>query len=477
MRSLLSRWLAAGVLCSAAVGVLVGVVAGASSRAADEFDHLEHAGLFPACAACHRGAEERSASMFPEPASCFECHDGVDDGEGALETVDWKPSGEPRPTNLVFDHLEHADTVATEGDERVGCVGCHAPEGAAWMTVARADVRQCLSCHELPGEHLALAPEACATCHTDLAESPLLQREQIAAFAAPESHEAPDFALDHPTRDASCAVCHARDFCVQCHVNAPEVEEIAALAPDERSLALTATVPEPVSHAMGAFLENHGSEAIAADATCAACHTAGSCTTCHVGSPQLAAGLPTAGPGRGAGALVVRNRPPSHDLDFLAAHGPAAATRPETCAGCHVRSDCTECHRPGAAVAAGFHPPDFATRHPASAYARETSCSNCHSTGEFCQTCHAASGLGGTDVLGSEFHDGQAAFVVGHGAPARQALETCASCHVERDCLACHSSVAGRGIDPHGPDFDADVLRRANPQMCVACHAELPAIP
>lgn len=472
----------------------VGVATGMGRPGADDpaFDHAQHAELFPSCTACHRGIVEADASIFPDPAGCANCHDGSED----LEPVDWEPREGARATNLRFEHAEHVREVAEEGDqEPLLCVECHAPEAAPWMTVQRAVVASCFDCHDLGPEHLAAADDTCATCHSDLADSPTLQREQIAGFEAPPSHSEPGFAFEHgEATDATCAVCHARDFCVQCHVNAPDVTQIAELKSDARSLAITAELPSPASHASPAFLSNHGQAArLAAAGTgepgreptmaepgeaCAACHTASSCTTCHIGEPEVAAFLPSAGPGRGAGARVDRTMPPSHDQAFLAAHGSEAAARPETCAGCHVRSDCTECHRPGAPTGSGFHPADFMTRHPTAAYVRETSCADCHSTAEFCTSCHAEAGLTASDILTSSFHDGQAAFSVGHGAAARRDLETCTSCHVERDCLACHSLTGGRGINPHGPDFDAEKLRRTNPQMCTACHgSDIPGAP
>lgn len=475
MRRTLAGLSFALVLAAGAAGVATGM---SRARAQESgFDHEQHAKLFPSCTACHRGVVEASAPVFPDPSGCANCHDGSDD----LEPVDWTPRAGPRPTNLKFDHREHVEEVDAEGDqEPLLCVQCHAREAAPWMTtVQRAVVTNCFACHDLGPEHLAAAEDACATCHTNLADSPTLQREQIAGFEAPPSHEEAGFAFEHgDATDATCAVCHARDFCVQCHVNAPDVEQIASLEPDARSLAITAELPAPASHSSAAFLSNHGREARDSGETCAACHTSSSCTTCHIGEPELAAFLPGPAPDRGAGARIERTPPPSHDQAFLTAHGSEAAARPETCAGCHVRSDCTECHRPGAPTGSGFHPADFITRHPAAAYARETSCADCHSTSEFCTSCHAEAGLTASDILTSSFHDGQAAFSVGHGAAARRDLETCTSCHVERDCLACHSSTGGRGINPHGPDFDAEKLRRTNPQMCTACHgAEIPGAP
>ena len=53
---------------------------------------------------------------------------------------------------------------------------------------------------------------------------------------------------------------------------------------------------------------------------------------------------------------------------------------------------------------------------------------------------------------------------------ARQTLESCVTCHTERDCLLCHSATAGRHFNPHGPGFNAERLARRNPQTCSACH-------
>lgn len=144
---------------------------------------------------------------------------------------------------------------------------------------------------------------------------------------------------------------------------------------------------------------------------------------------------------------------------------------PACCAACHARSDCLECHRPDAAGAAGYHSSGFLARHPAAAYARETSCSDCHNTAGFCVTCHAAAGLvSQRGPLHSGYHDANGLFIAGHGQAARQSLETCVGCHVEKDCLTCHSALGGRHVSTHGPGFDPNREIRKNPQMCTACH-------
>jgi len=79
--------------------------------------------------------------------------------------------------------------------------------------------------------------------------------------------------------------------------------------------------------------------------------------------------------------------------------------------------------------------------------------------------------------LGSGYHDAKLAFILGHGQTARQNLESCVSCHTERDCLACHSAVCGRRFNPQGPDFAAERLARKNPEMYLACHRSVAMLP
>ncbi|HKP50782.1 MAG TPA: cytochrome c3 family protein, partial [Gemmatimonadales bacterium] len=200
-------------------------------------------------------------------------------------------------------------------------------------------------------------------------------------------------------------------------------------------------------------------------------HTQESCLTCHLGKPATVRVLPVAGPGRGKGARTERERPPSHGKDFSEIHGPVADARPQSCEGCHVRPQCLDCHRPNPAdQTPGYHPAGFLSRHPSAAYTRETSCSDCHNTGQFCSDCHVKAGLSAQGALNGGYHDAKQFFTLNHGQAARQNLESCVTCHAERDCLTCHSVVGGRRFNPHGPGFDPQTLRRKNSQACTVCH-------
>jgi hypothetical protein len=264
-------------------------------------------------------------------------------------------------------------------------------------------------------------------------------------------------------------VCHARDFCAQCHVNAPEVKSIQALAPDPRSLALKAELKEPASHEASRFLSQHGGMAKRDPAKCAFCHTQESCLACHRSRPAVVLALPTSGPGRAVGARIERKKPGYHTIDFADRHGSRASASPKTCNACHARPECLDCHRPNPGATGNYHPAGFLSRHPAAAYNRQTDCAGCHNQAAFCATCHQQAGLVANGRLAQGYHDASASFLLNHGTAARQNIESCITCHAERDCLFCHS-VQGRRFNPHGPGFDAERLKKRNPQTCAACH-------
>jgi hypothetical protein len=467
------------------VGVLLalGGTGWAGARMAqDRFDHLQHKALFPSCLACHAGVADTTRSIWPKAEGCAACHDGT-----VEKRVEWEPPEALPRTNLRFTHAEHRQEVveAHPGpvDSVLACTACHGETGAPRMQVRLAVPRNCLDCHGIEAEHLEAPDTACATCHVPLVRAVRLTTQDVSEFPEPESHEDPDFMTEHGKRAergapkdgiaASCATCHARDFCAECHVNAPEVPVIQALGPDPRSLAKRPELEAPRSHEEPQFIEKHGGQARKRARTCAACHTQESCLTCHAPTPGVAQAMPVAGPGRGRGAVTERRRPASHGPDFSENHGPVAGSRQQSCATCHARAECYSCHQPSAGEGTpGYHPGGFLSRHPAAAYARETDCTSCHNTRQFCTNCHVNAGFFVTGTLRPGYHDAKRNFLLGHGQAARQELESCVSCHTETQCLRCHAaSVAGgRNFNPHGPGFDPDRLRRKNPQTCTACH-------
>jgi hypothetical protein len=264
-------------------------------------------------------------------------------------------------------------------------------------------------------------------------------------------------------------------------VNAPEQPVIQALPPDPRVASMIDPeeyrIAAPSSHGAADFQATHGTQATDSPTDCSTCHTRESCSTCHLAVPEAATKLPPAGQGRAPGAETARAIPLSHRAGFTQRHGEPASATTATCAACHVRSQCLDCHRPDAAAGPrGYHADGFLQAHPTEAYTRESTCSDCHNASAFCVSCHVQAGLVAKGPLTqSGYHDGRQFFLAGHGVAARQSLESCVACHTENDCLLCHSAVSGRRFNPHGPGFDAERLRKKNPQMCTVCHG--PAVP
>lgn len=488
---------------AAAAAILLVVPAGlvlAHQRDAQEFPHPQHAGLFPLCTGCHTGIPQGDeAAYYPDAELCARCHDGVNQ-----EEVAWTGPDRER-TNLTFSHPEHFSETDREGLE-VTCARCHSEPGAPRMTVVeRAEPATCFECHTHEARSHFVDAD-CSVCHVPLVGAPF-DRARIADLPEPEDHEVGGFLTEEGHGELAeegverCSVCHTQDLCTSCHVDAG-LAPIQALAPAPAGMELPefhARYPEPASHQSPAWLQEHDRRA-SADA-CGTCHTQQDCAACHVAPlPDAALALvdrsETAAPGVGLG----RRMPASHASPFFTrTHAAEAASAQDACATCHTPTFCTDCHDAPAAAAGetleegdarpvqglhdrapgdlregGFHPPDFMMQHASDAYGRTLECSNCHNTTVFCRSCHVEAGFRTQGRLGPGFHDGQPVWLLRHGQAARQSLESCTTCHTQRDCLQCHSTTGAFRVNPHTRDFDARRAWEANPAICFACHIRNP---
>ena len=178
-------------------------------------------------------------------------------------------------------------------------------------------------------------------------------------------------------------------------------------------------------------------------------------------------------------------------IDCATCHGSGATSiqmtaivqpRPETCIGCHahpatshfvITSPCATCHAPLArarslsdsAVAGLPRPvwhddPRFLETHGALATEHTSTCAACH-TRESCARCHLnAATLQPIASLGSDQRvarlmrgkpaiypvppsHGDPVFAEKHGALARANIESCATCHAQPGCRACHTGPLG----------------------------------
>jgi len=138
-----------------------------------------------------------------------------------------------------------------------------------------------------------------------------------------------------------------------------------------------------------------------------------------------------------------------------------------TCEGCHAKRFCADCH--AGEGKRRFHIANFTARHAPEAWGRESNCQGCHNAEVFCRGCHIQSGLSSKGRSNVGYHSAVPLWSLQHGQAARQGLQSCTSCHTQRDCMQCHSQ-GGRGINPHGPGFDARRLWKANRLTCLRCH-------
>ncbi len=498
----------------------------------EAFPHEAHTGLFPTCEGCHAGAVlGEEAAMYPREGSCGECHDGV-----RADPVEWTPPEESRISNLRFAHRNHRALLALFG-ESAPCEACHTPEGAPHrMQVEPADPDGCLSCHAHEADsHLAREAQ-CDVCHVPLTAADRLPVERIAAFPAPESHADPDFVSSHAPetlRDqVSCGMCHARETCEVCHVNADRLDAVMALERDDRVASLTAEwtaeYPLPDTHLDRDWPWDHGSSTLTGAARCANCHTQATCRECHIGEGATPSG--TAGPvdgtetarpvdgaetagtltggetaggvddeeaagvsteaGRAGGTYGSGGPEDSRGAGFLprwAASGQGLihggpeppdtvpAALPDT--GDVIRSlpQAVPGGAPGVDLSGAgerVHPPDFQERHASFAATGTLTCTGCH-TEQYCADCHA-----GPDSRA--FHPDN--FLERHAADVFAGVGDCQSCHsTEAFCRDCHveAGVASDGTRStafHSAEPNWIVTHgqaaRIGLQSCASCHGQ-----
>lgn len=449
-----------------------------TGQAMDEaiFPHAAHEGLFPVCTGCHADLGAGTvAGTYPPATQCVGCHDGAE-----RPTVEWTGVPSSRTSNVVFDHGSHPTQLQSRGDEAVDCSGCHVAPGGGVMDVeGRGESEACWGCHahERP-DHYSPTPagaEAYATCETCHVPA----NAGLPIEIRPSGHEGRDFLLEVHGAELEaevgrCATCHTVERCAACHVDA-SAPAFDGLPSSPRQVdGWRHEYPEPDSHRVPGFKDAHVPDASVPAAECSTCHTSDDCLSCHVEpAPDMVSALPRRVESAAPGVHLEVVRPDSHDAFlFPDAHAAVAAASPNECASCHTETYCTQCH--DSQVGGSYHEADFLARHPAQAWARSTDCAGCHQTAVFCRGCHVESGLGSEGRLGAGYHDAEPLFLLRHGEPARQSLESCASCHEQTDCVQCHAVTGAFQVSPHRPGFDAQAAWARSPRTCLACHVGNP---
>ncbi|MBL8681269.1 MAG: hypothetical protein JNK05_18975 [Myxococcales bacterium] len=340
-------------------------------------------------------------------------------------------------------------------------------------------------------QHLAIGGVTCERCHRDAASSDrvsdrLLPDENVCASCHSISRA-------EPTRAATPA---AR--CDACHVGFDPARPVSV-----------ARVEIPPANLRFSHRRHAG-----AGVRCEDCHrrvregalatrldlpTMRECTSCHAqrgASTRCASCHLTEADG------VLRTRfeegwlnPPSwmnglrHDADFWVNHRSIAQANPASCNDCHRERECVDCHD-GRMRDRRTHPNDYLTFHGVEARMAADRCSSCHREQTFCEGCHRRAGVALSSAPaargGARFHPPFAVFSGAnvtfehHAMEARRSLQTCVSCHAERDCTSCHAvrGLGGAGANPHPPGFGAQcgALLRASSRGCAGCHQDLASL-
>ena len=387
------------------------------------------------------------------------------------------------------------------------CTGCHQGMDGDPAPVAFPDPSGCAGCHdgvdrarvswdgrvERPsnvrfdhGAHAAgLArlgdplPE-CAACHSDPA-GPRMSVDggpQLATCWGCHAHQRDEHFTPGP--DAECTVCH--------------VPMANSGFPLERLLALE----PPPDHGVSDFVsEAHGDMAAAEATRCATCHVQDRCASCHVDvSREPIPSVAPAPPGMQLPEWESEYpKPGTHDVRaFQGGHAPEGGDVSQ-CSTCHTQDSCMSCHLqpvpdaivdlPARAdvVAPGVEfdmaPPEthgapffLSAMHMNLAAVDPGSCATCH-TETFCVACHDGPSDGG-------YHP--ASFVSRHQADAWGRSQECATCHeTAAFCRECHEQSGFASQGRLGAGYhDAEpiwLLRhgataRQSLESCASCHRQ-----
>lgn len=340
------------------------------------------------------------------------------------------------------------------------------------------------------GQHLRQGM-TCQQCHTSIDTSRSVSDNNLPTGAVCDACHGEQHT--HPRQaSAQCEMCHTR------------VDEAG-----ERVIETT-RLPKPLLHF------NHAMHA-QAGAACGDCHramtavrlattaqlpTEAQCLECHDGktaTQRCGACHPTDRTGRLRTRAIDDRAMPTlvprgdsawgmvHDLAFVEDHAAVARTSGNSCNSCHDEAFCSDCHA-GVMRPLRLHPADFITTHALQARGQTQSCQSCHQMQSFCLGCHERTNVTQSSDLfnvggGARFHPDDWSGPIGapqrHAHAAQRNMASCASCHAEDTCLACHAttqaSTPGWGVSPHGPGFAGSArctaLERRNRRVCLRCHA------
>lgn len=225
------------------------------------FSHEKHSDQD--CSGCHESIDKSEAlgtlNPLPKEEKCLECHED-EKKAGNCKMCHADPEHpatyEQKAASLTFPHKTHFDMDVKD------CNTCHAAKPEYKNPDPRQPMAVCLQCHQDDYDK-----GDCTKCHVDLKKYPL---KPIAGF----SHKG-DWLKNHgksaQASAQSCAACHDQTTCATCH---------AKTVPVPVEVRFPEKVASDFIH-RGDFLGRHAIEARSNEATCARCHAKQFCSSCH----------------------------------------------------------------------------------------------------------------------------------------------------------------------------------------------------
>jgi len=242
------------------------------------FSHAAHAdskarvdaatGLRADCTFCHKSGGSSAEVQLPTHAECAACHSkpGVRPRLSASiatsECLGCHAPGEAVAQNAALESFR--DIRFSHAAHHTDCMTCHRAVLASNRTDLPLPVMaDCVACHKA---------SECKTCHLDGTDHMPGVRPAFHTESFRVHHEA-----EASAADAKCFACHqnvrpsaqARDQCVRCH-----------------------QVMKPVSHTVRWKDDIHGQYTAIDRASCAVCHAADYCVRCHNELPRSHQPLP-----------------------------------------------------------------------------------------------------------------------------------------------------------------------------------------
>jgi hypothetical protein len=385
-------------------------------------------------------------------------------GQRGLTQTDRPPGSEPddggpsvaifpkQTLTLRFNHRKHAEEL------KLPCTACH--DRAKSSTKSGDNLlpagTRCDACHATDHRDLRRVgsdpndvTSQCSYCHLGYREGELVARLHVPVANLKFNHAV------HVNRGMACSACHG--------------------AVEHTELATRDQLPRMKA--------------------CISCHDPsgqgranGECTTCHLSDgPRLRTRF-------GTEELLPPRwlKDSHHGPGWVVRHRAVAGDDSRFCGNCHSEKYCADCHD-GRVRPRRVHPNDYLSMHAEAARQNTPRCTSCHQQQSFCLSCHQRAGVAESGPLTNSaergrFHPPPSVWTNPprsarhHAWEAERNLNACVSCHVERDCIACHATrgvggpgglpAGGAGASPHPLGFRARCAHalRQNARPCLMCH-------